>query len=84
MAKAATTKAPAASKEAKSNLVYTEEKAQRLFRTWSALLSMSLLVGWQSIMILRPLQEEAKEMVRAETSSPSSKYSMHEGDQQLC
>ena len=73
MATAATkAPAPAASAKAKSNLVYTEEKAQRLFRTWSALLSMSLLVGWQSIMILRPLQEEAKEMVRASRKQPVS------------
>jgi hypothetical protein len=67
MAKAATkAPAPAASAQVKQNILYTEEKAQRLFRTWSALLSMSLLIGWQQIMILRPLQEEAKEMVREE------------------
>lgn len=34
--------------------VYSEEKAQRLVRTFGATLSFSLLIGWFEIMILRP------------------------------
>jgi hypothetical protein len=44
--------------------IYTEEKAVRLFRTSTALLSMSLLICWSQIVILQPLEENAKEMVR--------------------
>ena len=44
--------------------VYSEEKAQRLVRTFGATLSFSLLIGWFEIMILRPGIDMKVEMVR--------------------
>jgi hypothetical protein len=56
--------APATVASKKYQPIYTEEKAVRLFRTYTALVSMSLLIGWSQLVILQPLQEKAKEMVR--------------------
>jgi hypothetical protein len=55
--------APAASTNKKFQPIYTEEKALRLLRTYTALVSMSLLIGWSQLIILQPLQDKAKEMV---------------------
>jgi hypothetical protein len=44
--------------------VYTDDKAVHLIRVYSAIVSMLLLIGWMHLTLLKPLKEEAKEMVR--------------------
>jgi hypothetical protein len=55
---------PAAVGSKKYQPIYTEDKALRLFRTYTALVSMSLLICWSQLVILQPLEDKAKEMVR--------------------
>ena len=43
--------------------VYTDEKARRLVRTFSASLAFACLICWFEMMILRPSGEMEKEMV---------------------
>ncbi|KAG7374008.1 hypothetical protein IV203_013103 [Nitzschia inconspicua] len=52
--------------------IYTEEKAMRLIRTYTAIVSMSLLIGWNQLMILHPLEESTKEMKHMDPSEISA------------
>jgi hypothetical protein len=44
--------------------IYSDEKVVRLIRTYIAITVNACLVVWQEVIILRALQEDAKEMVR--------------------
>eukprot|EP00532_Pseudo-nitzschia_australis_P001837 CAMPEP_0168189210 /NCGR_PEP_ID=MMETSP0139_2-20121125/16218_1 /TAXON_ID=44445 /ORGANISM="Pseudo-nitzschia australis, Strain 10249 10 AB" /LENGTH=222 /DNA_ID=CAMNT_0008112017 /DNA_START=153 /DNA_END=821 /DNA_ORIENTATION=- len=48
--------------------VYTDEKAQRLMRTFTSSLAFSLLIGWFEIMILRPASDMRRDMEHMDPS----------------
>jgi len=44
--------------------IYTQEKAAHLVEVSIAVVSVSLLLGWQELILLNPLLKDEEEMVR--------------------
>ena len=59
----AATSTPAAAPP-KAKKIYTEEKAVHLIRVYGALVSGSLLIGWLHVILINPMKQEVKDMVR--------------------
>ena len=45
--------------------VYSDEKVNRLMQTFGTIVSISLLIGWLDIIIVRPAGDIADEMVNS-------------------
>jgi hypothetical protein len=58
----------------KPEQVFNTEKAAHLFRVFIVVSSVSLLLGWQQIMLIGPLQKGKKEMVSHEALRQWSKF----------